>query len=147
MTGSGYEDVFLRLIYDELRLRLWLPSLPENCSTLHLENRFWVSSISYYSPQAAVAPREGFLLESDQLQPALLAYDFSDRDVSLETWQSWLDGEVDMPCWEAWEQLPEEVVLPTVPALTPTPTATATPTPAASATPRANAGTSVLIPR
>ncbi|MDQ7035943.1 MAG: hypothetical protein Q9P01_14250 [Anaerolineae bacterium] len=66
----------------------------------------------YFSPIAALR------LESydyDIPQPSLTGYRLlSERDVPMELWQSWLNGDIDMSCEEAWELLPAPEITPAV---------------------------------
>lgn len=107
------ERVRIALIYIDMRLRINLVQSIDNCHTGLLTETLIVDSILYYSPSAATSlvPSADY----DFLQPALTRYGLlNDRDVPLDLWQSWLDGEVDMSCEEAWELLPEPEITPAV---------------------------------
>jgi hypothetical protein len=72
------------------------------CDMSQLGEDFWVDAVGYYSGNYAIG---------------VLFYD--ERLVSPNTWQAWLNGEVDGSCRDAWEALP-------VITATPSPTRTVT---------------------
>jgi hypothetical protein len=118
----GFGDkTWFHLIYLELNLRVTLTIQTDTCYTALLSEALMIDSIFYYSPSVASRIEVSTLSEYDIPQPNLTRYiSFNDRDVPLELWQSWLTGEVDMPCKEAWAQLPVPEITPAVEA---TPTA------------------------
>lgn len=103
--------VWFVIIYPEPRLRINLTVSMENCQTNMLD-KFSVDSVLYFSPDAAVRL---VTFDYDIPQYNLTSYRLLDgRNVPLDLWQSWLDGEVDMSCEEAWALLPEPEVTPVV---------------------------------
>lgn len=109
----GYYGILhLDLIYPELLLRVSLKSRQHLCTLAEFATSFWVDSVAYYSPEAALEPQTW--PTRDEPQPALLAYILpSERDIPYETWITWLNGEIEMTCAEAWEQLPSMPTEPT----------------------------------
>jgi hypothetical protein len=81
------------------------------CRTDHIGEHFITISVHYRSP-------------GSQITPQRLAIHW--RVMPLEIWQSWLDGEVNINCMDAWEQLPQATITPS-PTFTVVPTATPTP--------------------
>jgi hypothetical protein len=118
----GHEKMVLDFMYLNLNLRIAFRSITNQCDLLNIEQDFWVSMAVYYSSETAIMPVRRPFIDVDQ--PALVAYaSIYARDVSLETFDAWLEGEQDLTCVEAWAALPEEVILPTMaPTLTPVPT-------------------------
>ncbi len=114
--GNG--TTWMDLIYLEPRLRVGLQQDGDECAVATLLEGMAASTVFYYSPNAAVElGRYGLEIE----QPRLRGYLFpEERDVPLDTWQSWLAGEVDQSCAEAWSRLPEPEITPS-PTLTPAP--------------------------
>ncbi|MBC7870941.1 MAG: hypothetical protein H7Y09_08890 [Chitinophagaceae bacterium] len=79
-----------------------------------------VTVVNYYSVAEAVSLI--VTIEGGIPQPALTRYVIeTDRDVPIDLWLSWLDGENDLSCEEAWLQLePREATpipgqVPTIP--------------------------------
>jgi hypothetical protein len=118
--ASLYE---FRLLYSRARLKVQVTAgdlaSSDECNLLTVSENFWVDLVTYYSPVAALEPYNA--LDIDQPQPAMWGYILGERDVLLETFESWLNGEIEATCLEAWESLPEEIVLPTIPSPTATP--------------------------
>ncbi len=121
----------LKLIYLD---RLLVIDLVSNgaCSIENLRSDLLVDGVRYYSPIFALVP-----VETDRgSQPQILAYYSSlDRQIPLDVWESWLSGEVEAHCIEAWQELPESVELPDFPAPEGTPIIEFTQEPEATALP------------
>jgi len=123
---------YIEFIYLEPRLRVTLTydhgaARRSDCYLPDTLDDMWVHIIIYYSPESAIELKNVRVSDSLTLQqPALTAYGDggADRYVPPETWESWLRGEVNMSCADAWEALPEEMVLPEIPVETPTATVT-----------------------
>lgn len=102
----------LLFVYLDTRIRVKLKLDNTDCNVATLQDEMIVSSVSYFSPDAAIELER---YEPNGVeQPALIYLHSNDRDVPLDLWQSWLDGEVDMSCEEAWELLPEPEITPVV---------------------------------
>lgn len=117
LFSFGNGTTWMDLIYLEPRLRVGLSQDGDDCTVATLREGMAVSRVFYLSPNAA-AELGRFKYDVDQ--PRLLEYlHLEERDVPLDTWQSWLKGEVDQSCAEAWAQLsPPEITPPPEP-LTP----------------------------
>jgi hypothetical protein len=95
--NAGNYDL-LRLSYPELRLRItfYLDNTVEACNTTTFGETFWIISVKFYdTPDIPIIE------------------EYTDRLVPFETWQTWLSGEVDISCIEAWKQLPRTIANPT----------------------------------
>jgi hypothetical protein len=84
----------LRFIYIEPRLEISMKAKRVDCNVRNISTLFWINEIAYYSPEAW-----------EDLEIAQSASDNGIYDVPPETWAAWLNGEVDLTCREAWEQL------------------------------------------
>jgi hypothetical protein len=111
----------LDLIYVDILVRVEFTGL-EDCEIQTIEQDYWATSVKYYSPTTAIEPVH--TVTSEEAQPALVAYtSYSPIYVPIETWNAWLNGEVDNYCGWVLFELPEATELPTV-----APTATIIPT-------------------
>jgi hypothetical protein len=124
IRAAAIDDIaLLNFIYPEALISIRLKANLDECNISDLGQNFWVSEIRYYSSSAAVEPTERILI--DQLQPILYSYGMYERNVSSVAWRRWHNEDAHISCEEAIEQLPEEVIYPTVmPSLLITPTAT-----------------------
>ncbi len=84
-----YGSAYLNLVYLKPRIRVHLTAEWETCFISNIGESFWVDSIGYYSPAYQLVYTIG-----------------EDRFVPEITWQTWLDGEVNGNCQDAWQQLP-----------------------------------------
>jgi hypothetical protein len=106
---------YITLIYIELNLRVSFRHSTDVCRTSLLPHELLMKSLLYYSPELASNIVGSTLSEYDIPQPNLTRYSFlNERDVPLDVWQSWLDGEVDMSCEEFWTELPIPEITPAV---------------------------------
>ena len=97
-------QVSFYFIYLDSQLRINLDQTIEQCDITNLPDSFSVNSILYHSERSAQEPFQTY--DYDVQQPALIRFSFeSERNIPLDIWQSWLDGEVDESCFEAWRKL------------------------------------------
>jgi hypothetical protein len=88
MSWHDVSGTSLNFNYYDLRLYIYLRSI-EQCYMDRMSNNFYVNYVEYYSPSSHQIP-----------------YDFS-RDVPIEVWQQWVNGEETRSCSTAWHDLPE----------------------------------------
>lgn len=117
--------------YQEMLLNVKLTPLHfdrngEKCNTSSLYQDLGVYLLAYYSPAIAQRIPRGFFCQPGR--PIFGCIYDGRREVPMETWEVWLNGEVEMNCEEAWEQLPQV-------ASTPSPTQTIIRQPMRPATP------------
>jgi hypothetical protein len=95
------QSASLQLAFMEPYIEVFLTNSEYECDMSRLSVDFWVVAVGYYS------------------RNYLIGVPFHDeRFVPPDTWQAWLNGEVDGSCRDAWRQLP-------VTTATPSPTQTA----------------------
>jgi len=108
---AGVSHLSFKLVYLEEYVYLVVRAEAELCRTSNLQDEMLFFVMLYFSPQAAQRVEQ----RTPELpaQPALTAYrSVEDRPVPSETWNAWMNGEVDLSCAEAWETLPEAPVQP-----------------------------------
>jgi hypothetical protein len=117
LSFGPYGRPFLDLIYLQPPLRVGFVTGPlstrpdqiyqrQNCNVGDVSQSFWTDAVSYYSQATAM---EMVDVEGQEgSQPALLAFNvfLKEREAPLETWVTWLNGDVEMTCAEAWQQFP-----------------------------------------
>jgi len=111
------------LIYDDMLTDINMYQSGDACNTGDLIDNFSLLNLFFYSEDVALEPT--YSVDQTILHPNLYAYRYeTERDVPLELWESWLSGEVDESCYEAWSNLapPDLEAI----AITPTPTIEAT---------------------
>jgi hypothetical protein len=122
----GYGYIIIDFIYLELRLRVisefvgWLDE-ERDCNVAKIEEYFVIHELTYFSPEAAIAPGHTTRQDIETPQPALIVYQKVDRYVPPEVWEAWINDEVDMDCIDAWRGLSTEMILPEIPSATQTP--------------------------
>jgi hypothetical protein len=84
---------YLTLSYFSLQLQVELQAT-NTCNIYQMGNDFWVTYVHYYAPMP---------IEEAQ------TLNYGGRVVPVDTWQSWINGEVGGGCSWAWEALPEAV--------------------------------------
>jgi hypothetical protein len=84
----------IRFIYFEPYIQIALKANRVECNVRNVSRLFWIHDVTYYAAQAW-----------EDLEIAQSASDHGIYDVPAETWAAWLNGEVDLTCREAWEQL------------------------------------------
>lgn len=108
--GQSVFYIILSYIDELIRVRL---TIPRGCTMSKIGQETEMEAIKYYSYESAME-----LVETEYgLQPRLLAYHTPDldRQIPLETFQSWLRGEEESDCYDVWQTLPETVELPEFP--------------------------------
>lgn len=112
LVDSATDLVHLLLIYEDIPLRVNLHYPSSNCTIRAMIDGALVDSIIYYSLAGAMRLTT---YDYDIPQHDLTGYRLlSERDVSMDVWQAWLNGDVDMSCEEAWVQLPAPEITPAV---------------------------------
>ncbi|GAB5493457.1 MAG: hypothetical protein Phog2KO_36720 [Phototrophicaceae bacterium] len=92
---------WLAFIYLDLQIRINFNQPDQTCNVKNVTNNMTLFTARFLSSSAVIG--EFGLLDYLSSQS---------RDVPLDLWQSWLNGEVDMSCEEAWALLPEPEITP-----------------------------------
>jgi hypothetical protein len=125
---TPYQDGILAMetIYFDLQIRVTLRDFRfwtgEACSILDIRNAFFVDYLNYFTKEDAAHPVKGNR-HDPRIFPLLAEPGISAKLIPAETWESWLSGEVESDCSDAYNDLPEAFAVPTLPpsyaALTP----------------------------
>ena len=103
----GYQDILLAVSLVPPESLTEFCHGDDVCNASSIQQDLIVIGLGYYSPAAAQEIISGFEMPD---QPTFGYHSAYDRDVPLETWNMWLNNEVDITCKEAWEQLPEPIL-------------------------------------
>ncbi len=95
-TIELYGQPLLILEYPQIPFRIYLTSEAHDFTMLNITERFWADYV-YYSHRPL---EELEVLDWERDNPGIPA-------VPMETWESWLNNQVNSDCYEAWEQLAE----------------------------------------